>query len=170
MRTDDEMTASALSFVQKLLNKRLEQEGISTSRPDFYYRCQAMKPSPYPGGSEVRVKVWWLWSRARLAMNSDTGQTMLRAIQKYAEPDSSAELTQEEALEAATAEIQLPPESELESFYHYQYAVGRKAARLQWRHVHRGLRVDGDYMWVVIHPQTRRIIEYAKKWREVSIA
>jgi hypothetical protein len=170
MSETEQMKSSAVQVVTNLLTQRLARSKVLTSRPDFYLHCEADEPRNYSGGVEVRVHVWRLWSLARVEIDAESGALMSWAVPGYAEPENEMELTKEEALADVAKAIELPLGAELQSFYHHPYAVGRKIARLQWRHMHQGLRVDGDYLSVVIHPQTKRIIEWACKWRVVRLA
>ena len=102
--------------------------------------------------------------------DAEDGQPMRWTIDRYADPPNDAELTQEQAVEIVRQAVEIPPGAELKSFAHFEYAPKRKVTRLEWRHLHDGLRVDGDYMWILLHPQTKRIIEWARKWRTIRLA
>jgi hypothetical protein len=66
--------------------------------------------------------------------------------------------------------LDMPPGAQLAGFTHYEYAAGRTVARIEWHHVHNGLPVDGDYLWAIIHPDTRRIIEWSRRWRQPHVS
>jgi hypothetical protein len=168
--TPDELTTAAMELVHKLLTRRLSRSGVSTSRPDFYFQCQADAPRAYPGGIQVRIRIWRHWSDAWVQLEADQGALMGWRIDRYADPPTDTEMTQEDIQALAQTAIEIPHGAEVESFSHYDFAPGWRVTRIQWRHMHDGLRVEGDYLWVVIHPQTKRIIEWACKWRAVRVS
>ncbi len=161
--------SEALAWAQRLLVQRLESSGIHAGNPSIYFQCEAEEPQPFPGGFQVRVRTWKHWSDAIVELDGESGQVMRWTIDRYGDPRNEAALSEAEALAIAQKAIEIPPEAELESFHHYDFAPGRKVAQLAWHHLHQGLRVDGDYLWVLIHPRTRRVIEWARKWREVRL-
>ena len=169
MKVHEDMEKSAIDVVTELLSRRLEVGGVSTSRPDFYFQCEPGHPTEYPGGFKVRVRTWRHWSSARVYFDADSRDLFGYSISRYAEPSTEREMSRDEALKAAEVVIDIPQDAELERFYHYEYMPQCKVARLQWRHVHMGLCVHGDFLYVVIHPETGRVIEYFRKWHEVRI-
>jgi hypothetical protein len=169
MNNSQNMQQSAVDLVTRILSRRLVMGGLPTTRPDFYFQCEPGEVRKYPGGVEVRMKIWRHWSDARVTFDADTGELLGYKISRYAEPKTTREITQDEAIAAAQAEVQIPPDAELESFFHFMYAPDCKAARLEWQHVHQGLKVHGDYLYTIVHPETRRVIEYFRKWREVNL-
>lgn len=169
MSLSEEMKKSAIDTAMNILSKRLKQGGISTSRPDFYFQCEVEEPRPYSGGFEVRVNTWRHWSDALVEFNADGGQLMKCSVRSYADPPNGEEMSQEEAIVAASKAINIPADAVLKTFYHFNFAPKRKMARLEWERFHQGLRVDGDYLWVTIHPRTLRIVEFARKWRTIRL-
>jgi hypothetical protein len=169
MKTPEEMKQAAVDLANEILSRRLKRGGIQPTRPEFYFQCEPGEHREYEGGNEVRVKVWRHWSDAFVSFDGDKKQLLGCAINRYSDPPSEKEISKAEALAAVVKTMELPPDAVLESFYHYEYAPGRKVARLSWEHVHEGLRVDGDVFWVVLHPATLEIIEYFRKWRIVDI-
>lgn len=160
---------AAIELVAELLSRHLEVGGVYTSRPDFYFQCEAEEPREYIAGFEIRVKTWWHWSDARVIFDGDNGELMAYSINRYADPPNCEEMTQKEAIATVTKAIQVPSDAVLKSFYHFEYAPQRKLARLEWERFHQELRVDGDYLFVSIHPKTHRIVEFARKWRTLRL-
>jgi hypothetical protein len=169
MRTPDNMESAAVDVVTRLLSQRLKGGNVSTSRPDFYFQCEAGHPVKYPGGFEVRVRTWRYWSSANVYFDADNEEMLGYSIPRYADPPTGREMSRDEALFASKMKVEIPPDAELESFYHFQYTQQCKVAQLEWKHIHQGLRVYGDYISVVIHPETFRVIEYFRRWRKVRL-
>jgi hypothetical protein len=169
MSPSDQMKSSAVNEVTNMLLRRLERGGISTSRPEFYFQCKGEEPQTYPGGSQVRVQTWRHWSDARVEINVDSGKLMSWSIVRYSDPANDREISQEEALLTAGKAVLIPADAVLQRFYHFNYAPKHKLARLEWERFYNGLRVDGDYLWVSIHPGTHRIVEFARKWRKLRL-
>lgn len=163
------MKDQALGLVRKLLARRLEAAGIRAPRPELFFQCEATEPEPYPGGTQVRVRTWRQWSEARVKLDADTGEFLGYAVDRYSDPMTRTELTQEQALQLAAGAVQLPPEAVLAGFRHSDYAPQRRLVELTWWHVHEGLRVDGDSIRVVLHPDTGRIVELERFWRTVQL-
>ena len=154
---------------EQLFESRRRRAGIGTTHPEWYAQCEAAEPEEYPGGWQVRVRTWRHWSDATVHFDADTGELMHRCVDRLSDPPTDAEMTKEEALRAAGELIPIPRDAELVLFAHEEFAEGgRRVARLEWVHVHRGLRVDGDYLWVQIHPETHRVVAFGRKWRTVG--
>jgi hypothetical protein len=158
---------AATARAQGLLRDRLRRGGVSTSRPDWFFQCAADAPEPFPGGTQVRVRTWRHWSNAQVQFDADTGEVLHRRIDRLADPPAQVELSQAEAVAVATAAGVVPPDARLTAFRHESFAPGRNVARLEWDHVHEELRVAGDCLQVVIHPQSRRIVELTRRWRKL---
>lgn len=169
MSLSDQMKSSAVNEVTNILLRRLERGGISTSRSEFYFQCKAEEPQTYPGGYQVRVQTWRHWSDARVEINADSGELMSWSIVRYSDPSNDREISQEEALLMAAKAVLIPADAVLQRFYHFNYAPKHKLARLEWERFYNGLRVDGDYLWVSIHPGTHHIVEFARKWRKLRL-
>jgi hypothetical protein len=165
----EDMKATAVDFVNQLLTRRLKGGGISTSRPETYFQCEAEEPRAFPGGSEVRVRMWHHWSDARCELDADSGQLMAYSIDRFADPPNDSEMTKEEVFQATAEAIEIPADAVLKNFYHFEFASKRKLARLEWERIYKGLRVEGDYLYVSIHPKTLHIVEYARKWRVLKL-
>jgi hypothetical protein len=169
MSTPDAQEQAAVDLVRKLLHRRLERSGVLTDRPEAYVQCEAAPRQGWPGGTQVRVNVWRSWSRARVDFDADTGELLGRSIVRYSDPPSEEDMTQAEAVAAAGRAVKIPPDAELKSCYSVPLGPRRRAIRLEWRHIHRGMPVDGDCLWVLLHPETRRLIEYFRRWRQVDL-
>ena len=159
----------AVDLVTNLLRRRLERHGVFTHHTEFYFQCEAEQRRPCPGGSEVRVKTWRHWSDATADYDADSGQFLGYTISRYALPASEAEMSKDAAIAAASKAVDIPADAELVSFAHVPAGDKGKVVRLEWQHVHQGMRVNGDFLWVVVHPETGRVIEYFRKWRAVKI-
>ena len=157
----------AAERAKQLLADRLKRGGISTTRPDWYFQCEAGETQAYPGGFQVRVRTWRHWSDASVHIDAETGGVMHRCVDRLSDPPTDRELTEAQALVIAKKLMTVPPEAVVHSFRHEEFAERRKVARLDWIHVHDGLRVDGDYFWMMIHPETHRLVAFGKKWRIV---
>lgn len=159
---------AATEVVQRLLRARLVRGGVCTSRPDWFYQCEAGPAEACAGGTQVRVRTWRHWSEAHVQFDGDTGEVLHRRIDRLADPPATEALTQADALAAAQAAVAVPRDARLTVFRHEPFAPGRNMVRLEWEHVHEGLRVDGDCLHVLLHPQTRRVVALTKRWRPVA--
>lgn len=158
----------ATETVQRLLCGRLVRGGVSTSRPDWFFQCEVGAVERYRGGTQVRMRTWRHWSAAHVQFDGDTGDVLHRCIDRLADPPTTAMLTQADALAAAHAAVVVPRDARLTAFRHELFAPGRMVTRLEWEHVHEGLRVEGDCLCVLLHPETRRVVAVTKRWRTVA--
>ncbi len=166
MSTPKETQQDAVERCDALLAARLKRGGISTSRPEWYFECTATDPQPLPaGGWQVRVKTRRHWSDADVHFDAETGEVLFRCIDRLCDPPTERELDEAEALEIVKRLVPLPEGATLRMFSHEYFAPQRKVTRLEWEHVHQGRRVAGDFLWVQLHPETRRVVAFAKKWR-----
>ena len=169
MTAPSQLKETAAKRVLDILAGRLERGGISTSRPDWYFQTEAGDPQEFPGGWQVRVRTWRHWSDAAVHFDADTGEVLHWSVDRLSDPPTNAKLTQEEALRIAAGIIEIPLDAELHRFEHEEFAEGgRHVARIEWKRVHKGLRVDGDYLWVMIHPETHRLVAFGRKWRTME--
>ena len=170
MKSADKMQQTAVDLISRVLTRRLAALRVSTSRPDFYIQCEPGPVTAYPGGFQVHVKNWRRWSTAQVSFDGDSGELLGYAIARYAEPQTEQTISREEALEAVrVAGIEVPEGAVLETFRQVNYTKKCRVAQLQWRHVHQQLPVHGDFLVVSVHPETRRVIEYFRRWRQVRI-
>jgi len=169
MSDPDPQERAAEALVRELMQRRLEKAGVVTGRPELYYQCEHDQRRDFEGGSEVRVKVWRPWSNARVDLDTDEGALYGYSVARYSDPPTEAELTTEQAVAAAAKSVEIPPDAELESCQTLRLGRGRHVVRLQWRHVVRGMRVEGDCLRVVLHPDSGRVIEYYCRWRRVVV-
>lgn len=163
-----ELPDQAITRVERLLAGRLERGGIRTSRPEWYFQMEAQKPEAWQGGWQVRVRTWRHWSDARVHLDAETGEVMYRSIDRLSDPPTDAELSQADAERIAQGLITIPQDAVLTRFTHEYFADRRKITRLEWEHFHKGLRVDGDYLWMMIHPTTHRLVAFGRKWRKIA--
>ncbi|MCK4341232.1 MAG: hypothetical protein KAY37_05850 [Phycisphaerae bacterium] len=169
MNPPENITERARERADHLFEGRRDRAGLSTDHPEWYTQCEAGEAQPFPGGWQVRVRTWRHWSDATVHFEADTGEVMHRCVDRLSDPPTEDEMMQEEALSVAEGLFDIPPGAELSSFRHEDFAAGgRKVARLDWIHVHQGLRVDGDYFWVMIHPDTERVVAFGHKWRKIG--
>jgi len=159
----------AEQYVTRLLERRLQRAGLGLPG-ETNFLVQAQAPRPYFGGIEVRVRTWRHWSDAAVSFDAATGEIMERRIDRYAMPPCREEMTLQDAQAAVRAVVPVPPEAQLESFSHVLYAPFCTVARVQWRHVHQGLSVLGDFLIAMVHPKTRQIVEVRCKWRTVKLS
>jgi hypothetical protein len=165
----DPRKSEAAERVKKLLTARLKRAGFTVSNPDEYFACQADEPQPYKTGSQVRVRISRNWSDARVKLDADTGDMLGYSVDRYSDPPTRTELTGEQALALAASLISIPPDAVLDSFQHVEWAPRRWLVEIQWKRMHQGLRVDGDSIRVVIHPDTRRLVELEWFWRTLRL-
>jgi hypothetical protein len=154
--------------VERLLRGRLTRGVISTTRPARFFAAEPGPPQELPGGWQVRVKTWRHWSDARVHLDADDGSVLYRSIERLSDPPcEDTELSQSEAEEIVRRELPVPATARVRSFWHETFAEQRHVARIEWEHWHKDVRVDGDYLFALIHPQTKRIVAYGMKWRPV---
>jgi hypothetical protein len=163
------MKAAAAAFVFGLLERRLRVGGVRVQEPGSQFQCEPEDPRPFPGGTQVRVKTWRHWSDALIKLNADTGDLFGYSMDRFTDPPSHHEISEDEALAAAAKVVRIPTDAVLDKFEHTEPAPGRKMVLLEWRRVVNGLRVDGDYLRIVMHPETHRISEFDRKWREIRL-
>ena len=155
----------AENYASRILERRLEHAGISTAHPEWYFQCEGEpQPQPFPGGTQVRVHTWRHWSDALVKLNADTGELFGYVVNRFDDAPTPNELTEEEAVAAAAKVVQIPADAELAEFGHVDYPHGRRMVLLEWIHVINGIRVHGDFLRIVLHPETHRVIEYDRKW------
>ena len=170
MSTAEELSERACKRAEGLFKGRLQRGGLGADDPEWYVQCEAGQPQECPGGSQVRVQTWRHWSDATVHADAETGEILHRCVDRLADPPTDKKMTQEEALQVADEQLTIPPGAELVSFRHEDFADGgRRVARLEWAHFRWGLRVDGDYLWVMIHPETRRVVALGRKWRKMGV-
>ncbi|MFO0837823.1 MAG: hypothetical protein U1D55_04805 [Phycisphaerae bacterium] len=163
----DPLQRKAAERVRRLLAGRLRRGGISTSRPEWFYECEATPSQAYPGGVQVRVRTWRHWSDASVWFDGLSGEVLRRCIDRLSDPPTSNEMSRQDAERVAAAAVTIPRGARLRLFGHEEFAPRRLLAKLEWEHVHNGTRLEGDYLRVLIHPETKRIVSIARKWREV---
>ncbi len=163
------MKDKALELVRKLLARRLELAGVRASNPDLLFQIEASEAEPYPGGGQVRVRTWRQWSEAHVKLDGETGELLGYSIDRWADPVTQAEMTQEQALALAGQKVKIPAEARLTSFRQFDYAPQRKMAELRWEHYYQDLRVDGDYIRIVLHPTTGNVVKLEWFWRTVQL-
>jgi hypothetical protein len=151
------------------LERRLKRAGISTSRPELFFSTCAGEVEEYTDGYQVRVQTWKHWSDAMVTLDAASGEILADVIDRFSAPPAQAELGQEEALNIAAGFMNIPAEAHLDKFDHFEFAPGHKLARLEWAHTVQELLVAGDYLEITIHPETRQIVSYDKKWRAVRL-
>lgn len=175
MNAPEHIADKATERARTLLKGRLERGGIDATHPEWYFQVEAALPQAYlppaPGhaaGWQVRVHTWRHWSDARVHLDADTGEVMYRCVDRLASPPTDAELDEDEAVRVASGLVTIPPDARLRSFWHEFLAAEHKVARIEWEHFYKDLRVDGDYLWVMLHPVTHKLVAFGKKWRKVE--
>lgn len=169
MSENDEISKRACEFVERLLRRRLRLAGIPQSLAPRSFECEPQAPRPWARGTEVRVRVWRHWSDARVEHDEERGDTLRWTLDRLVEPASEQEMELEDAVRAAQECIKLPEDAELDAFFHFQLARNTKVACLRLKRVVDGMRVDGDCLELYIHPQTRRVIDFFRKWRDLDL-
>ncbi len=156
--------------VARLLTGRLRRAGAKSSRPDWYFQCEpAPPPEAYSGGWQVRVRTWRYWSDAAVHLDGQSGELMYRCVDRLSDPPTQASLTREQAEQLAASAVQIPRDARLKSVQDEPFSKDRTLTRLEWSHVVGGLPVEGDYLRVLLHPQTGRAVSIARRWRPVNI-
>ena len=157
--------SDALDAARKTLTGRLRRAQIRAPQPEHFFHVEAGEPRPWSGGTEVRVKVWRHYSDAMVKLDDDSGEVVGFSVIKFADPPTQTELSREQA-EALLAQIlKLPAGAVLATYRTMEFSPGRRLPELEYAHFHNGILVDGDFFRVVFHPDTRRIVEYDRKWR-----
>ena len=156
---------NARDVVQRLLLRRLERGGFPTRRPEIWFACEPQEPVPYPDGMEVRVCTWRHWSTALVDFDAASGDMMRVSIDRYGDPATDAVLTQDEVEEVARRYPGLPADAVWQGMGGYEHAPGTRLVEARWKRVHKGMLVDGDYLLLRIHPETKRVVEFQRKWR-----
>jgi hypothetical protein len=167
MSPADPRSREAIEKVRKLLAARVKRAGLSASNPDEMFQCEAGEPEAYAAGSQVRVKIARHWSDARVKLDGDTGEFLGYSVDRYADPGTRTELTDEQALALAASLITIPADAVLDRVRQVDWAPGSRLTEIRWSRVHQGLRVDGDSIRLVIHPDTRRLVEVEWFWRSL---
>lgn len=163
------LTETARQRVEQLFAGRRGRARLHASTPEWYTQAEPNEPQAFPGGYQVRVRTWRHWSDAYVHLDAEDGGVLHVSVDRLSAPPTDVELTEAEALAIAARLIDIPADAELVSFRHEEFADGgHRVARLDWRHMHRGLRVDGDYLWVAIHPTTQRLVAMSRKWRTLT--
>lgn len=168
MSAPEGIQEKAFDKVEHLFDGR-RQRGKLYGPAEWYVDYEAQLPEPYEGGWQVRVRTWRHWSDASVHLDADTGEVAYRCVDRLADPETTVELTQQEAEKIAAGLVTLPPDAQVASFWHEEFAENRTVARLEWTHIHDGMRVDGDYFWVMIQPETHRLVAFGRKWRTVQL-
>lgn len=163
------MKEKALELVRQLLMRRLEAAGQRPSRPDSAFQLEAGEPAPFGGGMQVQVHTFRKWSDAHVKLDAQTGEPLTYSIDRLSDPPTSVQLTEEDALKLLARSFNIPPDAELASLRHFEFAQGRHMIEMVWNHVYQGLRVDGDRLRVVMHPETGRVVAWERYWREVQL-
>lgn len=169
MNTPENLGTEAAERVRTLLLRRLDSAGFRTNRPDAYFDVSVNPAQRSPDGWQVRVRTWKHWSDARVEFDANDGARLLIGIDRLCEPASQRRLTQDEAMHLAAKLVTIPSDARLLSFRHEPYAPHHIVARLEWEHWHHDLRVDGDYLWMQIHPETGTLVASGCKWRRVNL-
>ena len=160
-----DLAQAALDAARRLLSGRLKRANIHAPQPDHFFHCEPGPPRPFPGGSEVRVKVWRHYSDAMVKIENESGEVVGFSLDKFADPPTPTELNQDQAVALLAQILRLPDGAVLHSFRTMDFAPGRRLPVLEFLHVHQGILVDGDFLRVAFHPDSRRIVEYDRKWR-----
>jgi hypothetical protein len=163
------LSGAALERVRTLLAGRVRRAGAHIP-PEWAFQCEAAEPQAFPGGWQVRVRTWRHWSDAAVHFDAESGETLYRCVDRLADPPTDAQMSLDAALRAAQAAMTIPDGARLTGFRHEAFAAERNVARLEWEHWHDGMRVEGDRLLALIHPETGRLIAFRRKWRSVSPA
>jgi hypothetical protein len=164
----DSMHAAA-EVVRTLLVGRLERAGIPTAKPEWYFQTEATAPVPYSGGQQVRVHTFKHWSNAFVQFEEDQEEPMGWVLDRYADPPTDRAIPEDEAVRLAAATTEIPEDAEPAGFRHAVFAPGRTLTWIEFRRVHQGLRVDGDFLRLSLHPDTHRRVEFRRKWRALRV-
>lgn len=162
-----QLAQTALQRVQRLLAGRVRRAGAAPGPADWYFQCEATPPTPYPGGWQVRVRTWRHWSDVAVDFDAESGQRMVRCVDRLAEPATDKRLSPEEAERAVSEHWPIPAGARFAGITHEEFASGIVLTRAEWRHWHDQLRVEGDFLRAWIHPETRALVAVRQKWRPV---
>ena len=159
----------AASLVERLLTARLNRAGIRGRAKEGCFRLEAGELAPDAAGGSVRVRTWRHWSDATVKLESNTGEFMGYSVPRFADPPSTQQASRDEAEAQARALIEVPGDARLKSAYSFEYAQGRTLIALEWEHWYKGLRVEGDFLRVYLHPGANRIVSVERYWRQVKL-
>ncbi len=79
----------------------------------------------------------------------------------------SVQMTEEEAVAIAEAEIDVPPTAVLDSVDFVDRGTPGVRCSVMWKRVIDGIEVEGDFVYVKINPETREVISAIKNWSEI---
>lgn len=167
--TAADLKHAAREQAHALLTRRLERAGIPTSRPEGYFQTEAAEPEPCSGGHQVRVHTFKHWSNALLQFEEDREEPLGWVVDRYADPPTNRELSEGEALRLAAATTEIPEDAVPATVRQAEFAPRRTLTRIEFRRTHQGLRVDGDFLRLSLHPDTHRRVEVQRKWRRLRL-
>jgi len=156
--------------VRKVLTRRLAVAKISTSHPEWYFQTSPDQLQPYERGAQVRVHTWRHWSDAWVTFNAENGEVLADVIDRFATPAVEEEFNLSRALEILQRWVTIPSDATLERHDRYAFAPKHVLWKLEWKRMVQGLRVNGDFLEVTLHPGTQRVVSIDRKWRPLKLA
>jgi hypothetical protein len=164
MSLSELLRATAAERIGQVLDRRLTAAGIA-GRADRFYRLAAGDLATTPDGYAVRVSTWRHWSDASEIRDLERGDVLGWRLDRLADPPTGRRLTLEQAADAVAAVEPLPEDARVGSFRHLERSPGVLLAAIEWVRVVDGVRVDGDVIRAEVHPDTRALVSYFRKWR-----
>ena len=162
------LTTQALAFVRGLFRHRLAAARIGPEPLERFCHCEGEPPARTKDGIEVRVRTWRHWSDLRVISGVETGLEGW-SIPRLADPPTQSTLSDEAAVAAARTGVDIPADAEVAHVSHLEIAPGCRVARVEWRRVHQGIVVADDQLVVMIHPGTKQVLDFFKRWRKLRL-
>ncbi len=119
------------------------------------------------GRRKVRVAAWEQVTLATLEWNVDKNKLAGWIDDRHFRDSLPVELSVEDALEIAKTKVVVPEGAKLVEARLDSSSETRGLFHLRWHHFHDDLWVEGDFIHVLINPNTRRIASLMRKWRKV---
>lgn len=135
---------------------------------EWYAKCPQGIEERSGTNRHVRVATFRHWSNAYVEASIDCRDVVEWSIERRSLPPIRKAKVPDDA--AAIAEKMTAPEgAHFERAYAADYAIGCQAIIFEWSHWHDDMYVEGDFMSVVVHPDTYRRIEMRGKWHRPCI-
>lgn len=154
----------AAQWYSDLVKAELVERGSAeaTEFVDYFLRL-----APLPNSDIFTILGFQLQQRTtdyELRLNAHTGELLTWYVDELSK-NGNTEMPASEALELARWAGDVPlNESQLEA-NQYETMADRTFYRARWRHVRQGLRIEGDYIEVLINGRSRKPFFVGRVWR-----
>lgn len=149
-----------------LLRRELEARGQGPAAAHLRTHLKLRPESELSLGRNtmVRAKVTQRVTDYRLRLNANNGETLGWYVDLLAKGGDKS-LAPEEAVKIAEKAAQPSEEAELE-LSEYDDTSGRTVFRARWRHEHKSMPVEGDFIEVLVNGKARRAFSMARRWHK----